>query len=96
MEMVHDRCSTLLTEFGTALTIVLPILFQYCYKYCYSDSSAILLLPLFRYTLFPRFHFYINFFSEYCITNYDIRVFAQLNNMLTKLREVLLRVSKFI
>ena len=25
------------TEFGTALTI-LPILFQYCYKYCYSDS----------------------------------------------------------
>ena len=26
------------TEFGTALTIILPILFQYCYKYCYSDS----------------------------------------------------------
>ena len=26
------------TEFGTALTTVLPILFQYCYKYCYSDS----------------------------------------------------------
>jgi hypothetical protein len=26
------------TEFGTALTTGLPILFQYCYKYCYSDS----------------------------------------------------------
>jgi hypothetical protein len=26
MEMVHDRCSTLLTEFGTALTTILPIL----------------------------------------------------------------------
>ena len=26
------------TEFGTALTTVLPILFLYCYKYCYSDS----------------------------------------------------------
>ena len=38
MEMVHDRCTTLLTEFGTALTTILPILFQYCYKYCYSDS----------------------------------------------------------
>ena len=38
MDMVHDRCSTLLTEFGTALTTILPILFQYCYKYCYSDS----------------------------------------------------------
>ena len=25
-------------EFGTALTTILPILFQYCYKYCYSDS----------------------------------------------------------
>jgi hypothetical protein len=37
MEMVHDRCSTF-TEFGTALTTILPILFQYCYKYCYSDS----------------------------------------------------------
>jgi hypothetical protein len=36
--MVHDRCSTLLTEFGTALTTILPISFQYCYKYCYSDS----------------------------------------------------------
>ena len=29
MEMVHDRCSTLLTEFGTALTNILPILFLY-------------------------------------------------------------------
>ena len=38
MEMVHDRCSTLLTEFCTPLTTILPILFQYCYKYCYSDS----------------------------------------------------------
>jgi hypothetical protein len=38
MEMVHDRCSTLPTEFGTALTTILPILFQYCYEYCYSDS----------------------------------------------------------
>jgi hypothetical protein len=26
------------TEFGTALTTILPILFQYCYEYCYSDS----------------------------------------------------------
>jgi hypothetical protein len=26
------------TEFDTALTTSLPILFQYCYKYCYSDS----------------------------------------------------------
>ena len=26
------------TEFGTALTTILPILFQHCYKYCYSDS----------------------------------------------------------
>jgi hypothetical protein len=27
-----------LTEFGAALTTVLPVLFKYCYKYCYSDS----------------------------------------------------------
>jgi hypothetical protein len=27
-----------LTEFGTALATILPILFQYCDKYCYSDS----------------------------------------------------------
>jgi hypothetical protein len=27
-----------LTKFGTALTTILPNLFQYCYKYCYSDS----------------------------------------------------------
>jgi hypothetical protein len=26
------------TEIGTALTTILPILYQYCYKYCYSDS----------------------------------------------------------
>ena len=38
MEMAHDRCSTLLTGFSTALTTILPILFQYCYKCCYSDS----------------------------------------------------------
>jgi hypothetical protein len=29
---------TYFTELGTALTTILPILFQYCYKYCYSDS----------------------------------------------------------
>jgi hypothetical protein len=38
MEMVHDKCATLLTGFSTSLTTILPILFQYCYKYCYSDS----------------------------------------------------------
>jgi hypothetical protein len=26
------------TEFGTALTTILPALFKYCCKYCYSDS----------------------------------------------------------
>ena len=26
------------TEYGTALTTILPNLFQYCYKYYYSDS----------------------------------------------------------
>jgi hypothetical protein len=26
------------TEFGTALTTIIPMLFQYCYTYCYSDS----------------------------------------------------------
>jgi len=40
MEMVHDICSTLFTEFGTALTTILPILFRYCYKYCYSDRGT--------------------------------------------------------
>jgi hypothetical protein len=39
VRIVRHRCSTLLTEFGTALTTILPILFQYCYKYCYSDSQ---------------------------------------------------------
>ena len=29
------------TEFGTALTTVLPVLFKYCYKYCYSDSRKL-------------------------------------------------------
>ena len=32
MEMVHDRCSTLITEYSTTLTTILSILFQYCYK----------------------------------------------------------------
>ena len=27
MDMIHDRCSTLLTEFGTALTTILPTKF---------------------------------------------------------------------
>jgi hypothetical protein len=31
------------TEFGTALTTSLPILFQYCYKYCYSDRPESLI-----------------------------------------------------
>ena len=26
------------TEYGTALSTILPILFLYCYKYCYSDN----------------------------------------------------------
>ena len=39
--MVHEKYSTLLTEFvGTALTTILPILFQYCYKCCYSDNRS--------------------------------------------------------
>ena len=38
MENVHEKYSTLLAEFSTALTTILPILLQYCYKYCYSDS----------------------------------------------------------
>jgi hypothetical protein len=29
------------TEFGTALTTTLPVLFLYCYKYYYSDSRNI-------------------------------------------------------
>ena len=29
------------TEFGTALTTILPNLFQCCYKYCYSDSRRL-------------------------------------------------------
>ena len=28
-------------EFGAALTTVLPVLFKYCYKYCYSDSRKL-------------------------------------------------------
>jgi hypothetical protein len=34
-KIAFDIC---FTGFGTALTTILPILFQYCYKYCYSDS----------------------------------------------------------
>ena len=26
-------------EFDTALTTILPILFQCCYRYCYNDSQ---------------------------------------------------------
>jgi hypothetical protein len=41
MEMVYEKYSTLLTEFiGTALTTILPILFQDCYKCCYSDNRS--------------------------------------------------------
>jgi hypothetical protein len=29
------------TEFGAALTTVLPVLLKYCYKYCYSDSRIL-------------------------------------------------------
>ena len=29
------------TEFGAALTTVLPVLFKYCYKYCYSDNRKL-------------------------------------------------------
>jgi hypothetical protein len=29
------------TEFGAALTTVLPVLLKYCYKYCYSDSRKL-------------------------------------------------------
>jgi citrate lyase synthetase len=29
------------TEFGAALRTVLPVLFKYCYKYCYSDSRKL-------------------------------------------------------
>ena len=29
------------TEFGAALTTVLPVLFKNCYKYCYSDSRKL-------------------------------------------------------
>ena len=29
------------TEFGAALTTALPVLFKYCYTYCYSDSRRL-------------------------------------------------------
>jgi hypothetical protein len=29
------------TEFGAVMTIVLPVLFKYCYEYCYSDSRKL-------------------------------------------------------
>jgi hypothetical protein len=35
---VFDIC---LTEFGADLTTVLPVLFKYCCKYCYSDSRKL-------------------------------------------------------
>ena len=28
-------------EFGAALTTVLPVMFKYCYKYCYSDRRKL-------------------------------------------------------
>ena len=30
------------TEFSTALMTIFPILFQYCYKYCHSDSRNVM------------------------------------------------------
>ena len=36
--LMCDVKAFLTFTFGTALTTILPILFQYCYKYCYSDS----------------------------------------------------------
>jgi hypothetical protein len=33
--IVFDIC---FTGFGTALTTILPIMFQYCYQYYYSDN----------------------------------------------------------
>jgi hypothetical protein len=35
---VFDIC---FTEFGAALKTVLPVLFKYCHKYCYSDSRRL-------------------------------------------------------
>jgi hypothetical protein len=29
------------TEFGAALTTVLPVLFKYCYTYCYNDNRKL-------------------------------------------------------
>ena len=34
----HSVLFIYFTEFGAALTTVLPVFFNYCYKYCYSDS----------------------------------------------------------
>ena len=36
-----DSLSCLFTAFGADLTTVLPVLFKYCYKYCYSDSRKL-------------------------------------------------------
>jgi hypothetical protein len=50
------------TEFGAALTTVLPVLFKYCYKYCYSDSRKML------WNTFSSAQFYsliISFFLTY-------------------------------
>ena len=38
MKMVTEKYSTLLAEFSTALTTILPILFPFYYKYCYSAN----------------------------------------------------------
>ena len=44
--IVYDRsprglCDIYFTEFGADLTTVLPVLFKYCCKYCYSDSQKL-------------------------------------------------------
>ena len=35
-----SMCDVFLT-FGADLTTVLPVLFKYCFKYCYSDSRKL-------------------------------------------------------
>ena len=57
-KIVFDIC---FTGFGTALTTILPIFFQYCYKYCYIDSRNLWDVMLFllnfewKRILFPLF-----------------------------------------
>ena len=36
-----SMCDVKVSEFGAALTTVLPVLFKYCYKYCYNDSRKL-------------------------------------------------------